>query len=115
MSRIHSAARTIKLFGISGTASIDVWRPGVNSMSRMSPSEIVWKTVRSSWKPSGRRFRTLSPRLSLASARTRARLVFWSMSVMEEREDIVAFEFLPATQEIEFDDELQTGDLTPEF
>ena len=45
---------------------VKVARP---ELAYYSPSEMVWKMVRSSWKPSGRRPYTLRDMLSLAGAR----------------------------------------------
>ena len=68
------AARETRLSGISERSSnaMSVAPSGVKATSSLSASEIVWKIVRSSWKPSGRFPRTRRSRLILASAGTRA-------------------------------------------
>ena len=63
------------------STSMEVFPPGVKAMSMVSASEMVWKMVRSSWKPSGRFASTRRSRLILASARSRARLRIGPLTV----------------------------------
>src|ERR1039457_2382465 len=63
---------------------------------------MVWNTVRSSWKPSGRLPSTRRSRLILASARTRAWrvvLMWGSFVVGEQREDVVPAQPRAAAEE----------------
>src|SRR5579885_969072 len=84
-------------------------------MSSESASEMVWKTVRSSWNPSGRLASTRRSRLILARAFTLAdrsiRPFLWNpakRSLMQHRADVVARQLFPALEKIELDDESQS-------
>src|SRR5664279_3499245 len=77
---------------------------------------MVWKTVRSSWKPSDRLPSTRRSRLILASARTRAwrvGLISDSFVVFEQREDVVPAQPLAPAEEGQLHHEAQSHHHAP--
>src|SRR5258708_774477 len=97
---------------ISSTSAMRVRRSGSYAISIESASEMVWNTVRNSWKPPGRRSRTRRSRLIFANDRSRACRV---ILIMHERLDVQPRQLVAALEEIELNDELEADDFAAEL